>query len=120
MIMATHPNTRRDVIDELLVTRRHAQRLAISLRFQGQDTDADQVEEREKQLRDQIDELLAGVMKTWDDKTEALLARLKNSNARLSRDVDKIRERENAFGAVASAIGHLDDVIRTIGLLPGM
>ena len=42
--MATHPGAGRELIDELIATRRHAQRLFISLRFQGRDKEADQAE----------------------------------------------------------------------------
>jgi hypothetical protein len=103
--------TRHELIDELLITRRQAQRLAISLRFQGHDTAAIAAQEKEKELTDQIDTLLAADMATWVQNAVDMATRLKSINQRLSASVESVRRREEKAGQIAAALGALDDVI---------
>jgi hypothetical protein len=112
--MATHPTTPRDLVNELLITRRQAQRLAISLRFQGRESAAIGAEEKVGELSDQIDRMLAAEMETWVQGAADLTARLKGINQRLSADVDSIRKRDQNVERIARALGAIDDVIRMI------
>src|SRR5689334_6991187 len=101
--------TRPDLIDELLVTRRHAQRLVIRLRFQGRDQDADAAEEKEKALTARIDALLAAGMEKWVGQAAELTTRLKVINKRLSANVERVRKRDQNAAHIAGALGAIDD-----------
>ena len=106
--------TRPDVIDELLVTRRHAQRLIISLRLQGRDQEADAAEEKEKALTARIDALLATAMETWAGQAAELTTRLKAINQRLSANVARVRQRDENAEHIAGALGAIDDAIEVV------
>jgi len=106
--------TRPDLIDELLVTRRHAQRLVISLRFQGRDQEADAAEEKERALTTRIDALLAAAMETWGGQAAALTTRLKAINQRLSASVARVRKRDENAAHIAGALGAIDDAIEVV------
>ena len=109
--------TRHELVDELLATRRHAQRFIISLRFQGRDTDADTAEEKEKLLTERIDVLFAAAMQTWASHAGELTAELKGINNRLSANVEGVRKREQKSAHIAGALGALDDAIDLVGRL---
>src|SRR6186997_2673593 len=104
--MATHPGAGRELIDELMKTRREAHRLLISLRFQRRDKDADHVEAALRELTNRIDTLLADAMTTWEEKAKHLTERFANINQMLKEDVDQIRRRAANDKRIASAIGH--------------
>ncbi|HKW15432.1 MAG TPA: hypothetical protein VJS69_13170 [Candidatus Krumholzibacteria bacterium] len=106
--------TRPDLIDELLVTRRHAQRLVISLRFQGRDLEADSAEEKEKALTARIDALLAAAMGTWVGQAAELTTRLKAINKRLAASVERVRKRDENAAHIAGALGAIDDAIEVV------
>jgi len=107
-------STRPDVIDELLVTRRHTQRLIISLRFQGRKQEADAAEEKERALTARIDALFAVAMETWAGQAAALTTRLKAINQRLSASVAQVRKRDENAAHVAGALGAIDDAIEVV------
>jgi hypothetical protein len=115
--MNTQIGTRRELIDELLVTRRQAQRLAISLRFQGHDKEAFEAAEKEAKLTAQIDGLLAAAMQTWTDTATGLTARLRNINQTLSASVESVRQRETDVARIAGALGAIDEAIDAVSRL---
>lgn len=112
--MATHPGARRELIDELIATRRHAQRLFVSLRFQGRDTEADQVEKRVRDLTERIDALLATAMKSWEGHARATVAELQKLNHHLAEDVARVRRSAARTEEVAAAIGKLDEALELL------
>jgi chromosome segregation ATPase len=105
---------RHELIDELLATRRQAQRLALSLRFHGLDDKAEEAQEKEKELTAQIDTLLAGSLDSWVQKANDLTKRLTSINERLSFDVEKVRKRDQKTAYIARALGALGDVIQLV------
>ena len=109
--MATHPGGGRELIDELIATRRDAQRLLISLRFQGRDKEADKVEEKTRELTEQIDALLTGAIVSWEGQAERLTERLAHINRALASDVARIRKRAANEQSIANALGHLEEAV---------
>ncbi len=109
--MATHSGAERELIDELITTRRHAQRLFVSLRFQGRDRDADEAEKRIQELTERIDTLLADSMQSWEGQATAILARLRKLNHNLAEDVARVRSRAAHAEDIAAALGKLDEAL---------
>lgn len=109
--MATHPGAGRELIDELIATRRHAQRLFISLRFQGRDKEADQAEARVSELTGRIDALLADQMASWEKNAKQLTERLHQINRMLEHDVARVRSRASEAKTIASALGNLEEAV---------
>lgn len=112
--MATHPGAARDLIDELIITRRHAQRLFISLRFQDRDKEADQAQINVNQLTEHIETLLASAMKSWEGQATAMLARLQKLNHNLARDIARVRQRAARTEDIAAALGRLDEALELL------
>jgi hypothetical protein len=111
--------TRHEVIDELLITRRHAQRLAISLRFQGRDKEADQAEEKGAKLAVQIDRLLATAIEAWKREAVVLTTRLHDINRKLSASVEQVRKSDKNVAHIAGALSQIDNAIEVAGRLAG-
>ena len=109
--------TRHEMIDELLVTRRQAQRLALSLRFQGKEQQADAAEQKEAELTARIDELLAAAMESWVHRAAEFTARLRDINQRLTASVESVRKREKNVAHVAGALAAIDDAIDLVARL---
>jgi len=106
------------VIDALLATKRQAQRMAISLRMQGLEPEARNIEEKAAALSAQVDALLTAEMTAWEAKATGLLQRLKSINAGLDADIRAVRKRVGTAERVVKAIGRLDDVVGIVmGLL---
>ncbi|HET6462805.1 MAG TPA: hypothetical protein VFH33_03310 [Candidatus Krumholzibacteria bacterium] len=112
--MATHPGAGRELIDELIATRRHAQRLFVSLRFQGRDKEADEVETRVREITERLDTLLAGALKSWEGQATAMVARLRKLNHNLARDVAHVRQRAARTEDIAAALGSLGEALELL------
>jgi hypothetical protein len=65
------------------VTKQKAHALEISLRFKGQNKEADQVAQKAKEPSNQIDILLGQVMVTWIGQAETILQDIERANASL-------------------------------------
>lgn len=112
--MATHPGAGRELIDELITTRRHAQRLFISLRFQGRDKDADEAETRVSELTGKIETLLASAMNSWEGQATVMLAQLQKLNHNLAKDIARVRQRAARAEDIAAALGRLDEALELL------
>lgn len=112
--MATHPGAGRELVDELIATRRHAQRLFVSLRFQGRDKEADEVETRVREITERLDILLAGAMTSWEGLAAAMVTGLRTLNHKLAEDVARVRSRATHAEDVATALGRLDEALELL------
>ncbi len=112
--MATRPGAVRQLIDELITTRRHAQRLFISLRFQERDKEADQAAARVSELTERVEVLLTTNMKTWEGQATAVVAELQKLNHTLARDIARVRQRAARAEDIATALGRLGEALELL------
>ena len=112
--MASHPGARRELIDELMKTRREAHRLFISLRFQGRDKEADQAETTVSELTGHLERLFTDEMQSWEGRAAAMVAELQQLNHYLARDIARIRRRAARTEDIAAALGRLGEALELL------
>lgn len=108
------PNTEEDkkqVIRGLLVAKQEAHSVEISLRFKGQNGQADQIAAKAKKLSDAIDTLLGQVMRDWVVETEAVVGDIDQANVSLQSSIQEIQNGINVAQNIVKALGYVDDVV---------
>ena len=110
--MAISNPDKQDVISRLLVINQKAHILATSLRFKGQDEEAEKVTQKAKELSEQIDHLLGQVMDEWLGQAESIRQEIQKANASLQASIRQIGNEVNILQNVVRAIGFIDDVIQ--------
>src|SRR5262245_9007167 len=108
-MMALSNSDKQDVIGRLLVTNQKAHILEISLRFKGQNDQAEEVAQKSRELTDQIDLLLGQVMVAWLGQAGTILQEVQKANASLQASIRQIQNEVNIAQNLVKAIGFIDD-----------
>ena len=99
------------IVDALIQAKRKAQRLALTLRFQGRAEDAKKVEKKIRTLAARIDDLITQSMESWVGNAQGLLDRMRKTNTALQASLRDIKKKKDVANKVVKALGRLDDVI---------
>jgi hypothetical protein len=110
--MAMTQEEKEAILDQHLICSRKADHLEITLIFQGKTDEAEQVGDKNKLLRDEIDALLGSLMDEWLGQAELVGHDLRLANTNLQRRIKDIKDKINVAENVVKALGYIDDVIR--------
>lgn len=111
--MAASQKKKEETLDRLLDTQRKAQKLALTLRFAGRESDARAVDEREQALARQIQKLLAQAMREWSTHAASDLDEIRRVNARIQALIRDIKRKVATTERIVNATRALDDVVET-------
>ena len=101
------------IIDKFLAIKRKGHMLEIDLSFKGMDDDAKSVKAKNTELSKLIDNLLADIMKEWnDDTTSGVEEELKRTNNRIQGTIRDIKKDIEVAKNVVKVIGYLDEAIK--------
>ena len=109
--MSISNSDKREIIRLLLVMKQRAHDLEISLRFKGQNGEADQIAQNTKKLSDKIDILLGQVMVDWLSEAATILQEINQANNSLQSSIQEIQDGVRTAQNVVKAIGYIDDAV---------
>ena len=109
--MAFNQTQKKALIDRLMATKRKAQRLSVSLAFQGKPQEATQLRRRATRLAVQIDDLLVAVLEQWAGNANTTLNEMKATNRRLQDAIRDIRRKRKVADRVVKALEQVDKAI---------
>lgn len=89
-----------------------AEKLALRLRFQGKDDEADAVAEKGEVIDRQVEDLLALAMGDWIKDSEAILAEMVEANKEIEVAIKDIAKDVKVAEKVVKATKSLDKIIK--------
>ena len=109
--MAISRENKEAIVDALIQAKRKAQRLALTLRFQGRAEDAKKVERKVRRLAARVDDLIAMAMESWVGSAQLLLEQMRKTNTALQASLRDVRKKKDVAKKVVKALERLDDLI---------
>ena len=109
--MAVPQQTKQDIVQGLLVTKQKGHILEITLRFKGNNDEADEVAAKTTELSNEIDTLLGQIIDEWLAQSRGDVASIKEANSNLQRSIRSIQNGVATAQKVVKAIGFIDDAI---------
>ena len=98
-------------------TKEKAQRLEFTLRLQGQEDQAGEVDSQTHELAKQIDQLIKEAMTEWLGNAAKIEAELRANNDKLQRSIRNIQRNVQTANNIAKAISYIDDAVSIAGRL---
>lgn len=99
------------VVDQLLMVKRKGHMLEIDLRFEKMEDEAEEVKGKTDKLSEEIENLLADLMKDWVGSAKETIESIKKTNKKLQDAIRDIKKDVEVAKNIVKAVGFLDEAI---------
>ena len=109
--MIENEDTKEEILDRLIITRRKAQDLQARLTLKNKPDKAKEVERKCAALTKEIDNLLSQLIQSWLGKAETVTQDIKSKNTTLQTSIRDLKNDLDNAEKFIKVIGLVDDII---------
>ena len=109
--MIASPESKEDILDRLVITRRKAQDLQARFTLKGKEAEAKKMKRKARELTTQIDRLLGDMVRAWTGTAATITESIKGNNTRLQTSIKNLKEDLENAEKLTKVIGVIDEVV---------